>query len=76
MNYQASTCFDTECVILRELASLPCQNYVSTIVKINKVFKTLQLPNVIEWLLLHEACMVAVYTICVLMLLLCLSGTY
>ena len=25
MNYQAPTCFDTKCVILRRLTSLPCQ---------------------------------------------------
>ena len=53
-------------------------NYISTIatlVKINKIFKTLKLSTVIKWLLLHEVCMVAVYTVCVLMLLLCLSGT-
>ena len=54
-------------------------NYISTVaavVKINIVFKILKLSNVIKWLLLHEVCMVAVYTICVLMLLLCLPGTY
>ena len=28
-----------------------------------------------KWLLLHEVCMVAVYTVCVLMLLLCLPST-
>ena len=54
-------------------------NYTSTIaalVKINKDFKTLKLSSVIKWLLLHEVCLVAVYTICVLVLLLCLPGTY
>ena len=53
-------------------------NYISTIaalVKINKTFKTLKLSNMIKWLLLHEVCRVAVYTICVLMLPLCLPGT-
>jgi hypothetical protein len=53
--------------------------YVSTIavlVKINKVFKTLKLSNVIKWLLLHEVCLVTVCTVCVLVLLLCLPGTY
>jgi hypothetical protein len=44
-------------------------NYLSTITalfKINKIFKTLHLSNVIKRLLVHEVCMVAVYTICVL----------
>ena len=42
-------------------------NYLSTIAvlaKINEVFKTLKLSNVIKWLLLHEVCLVAIYTIC------------
>ena len=42
-------------------------NYISTIAvlaKINEVFKTLKLSNVIKWLLLHEVCLVAIYTIC------------
>ena len=71
--------FRHHCVILRELAFVTLPNYISTIaalVKINKIFKTLELSNVIEWLLLHEVCMLAVYTICVLMLLLCPPGTY
>ena len=54
-------------------------NYISTIAvlaKINKVFKTLKLSGVIKWLLLHEVCRVALYTICVLMLLFSLPGTY
>ena len=54
-------------------------NYISTIAavaKINKVFKTLRLPNMIKRLLLHEVCTATVYTVCVLMLLLCLPGTY
>ena len=54
-------------------------NYISTIAafaKINEVFKTLKLSSVIKCLLLHAVCMVAVYTICVLMLLLCLPDTY
>ena len=53
-------------------------NYISTIAvfaKINQVFKTLKLSTVIKWLLLNLVCMVAVYTVCVLMLLLCLPGT-
>ena len=41
-------------------------NYINKIaaLKINKVFKILKLSDVIKWLLLHEVCMVAVYTIC------------
>ena len=53
--------------------SVTLLNYISTIAvlaKINKVFKTLKLSSVIKWLLLQEVCLVAVYTICVLMLLL------
>ena len=41
-------------------------NYISTIaalVKINKIFKTLKLSNVIKCLLLREVCLVAVHTI-------------
>ena len=59
--------------------SVTLLNYVSTIAflaKIYKVFKTLKLSSVIKCLLLHAVCMVAVYTICVLMLLLCLPDTY
>ena len=66
-------------VILRELAFITLPDYISKIaalVEINKIFKILKLSNVIKWLLLHEVCMVAVYTACVLMLLLCLPGTY
>ena len=54
-------------------------NYINTIaavIKINKIFKTLKLSRVIKRLLLHAVCMVAVYTVCVLLLLLCLSATY
>ena len=42
-------------------------NYVSTIsalAKINEVFKTLKLSNVIKRSLLNEVYMVAVYTVC------------
>ena len=63
----------------QEVCFVTLLNYISTIAafaKINKFFKTLKLPNVIKRLLLHAVCMVAVYTVCVLMLLLCLSGTY
>ena len=41
-------------------------NYICTIAalaKINNVFKTLKLSRAIKWLL-HEVCMVAVYTVC------------
>ena len=41
-------------------------NYLSTVaslVKINKIFKTLKFSNVIKYLLLHEVCMVAVYSL-------------
>ena len=54
-------------------------SYISTIAvlaKINKIFKTLKLSSMIKWSLLYAVCMLAVYTVCVLMLLLCLSGTY
>ena len=37
---------------------------IAAIVRINKTFKTLKLSSVIEWLLLHAVCMVAVYTVC------------
>ena len=71
--------FRQHCVILRERAFIILPNYISTVaalVKIIKIVKTLKLSSVIKWLLLHEVCMVAVYTICVLMSLLCLPGTY
>ena len=64
--------------MLRELAFITLPNYISTsaaLAKINEVFKTLKLSSVIKWLLLHEVCLVAVYTVCVLMLLLCLPST-
>ena len=57
-------------------------NHISTIaalVKINKIFRTLKFSNVVLLLLLllsHDICVVAVYTIRVLMMLLCLPGTY
>ena len=60
-------------------------NHISTIaalVKINKIFRTLKFSNVVLLLLLlllllsHDVCVVAVYTIRVLMLLLCLPGTF
>ena len=63
----------------QEACFVTLPNYISTIaalVKINEVFKTLKLSNVIKWLLLHEVCMVAVFTGCVLMLLLFLASTY
>ena len=47
--------------------SVTLPNYISIIAalaKMNKVFKTFKLPNVIKWLLLHEVCLVAVYTVC------------
>ena len=53
-------------------------NYISTIAtlaKLNQVFKTLKVSVVIKLLLLYEVCMAALYTICVLMLLLSLPGT-
>ena len=59
--------FRHHCVTLRELTFITLPNYISTIaalIKINQVFKTLKLSNVIKWLLLHEVCVVAVYTIC------------
>ena len=65
--------------ILSGLTFITLLNYISAtaaLVKINKIFKILKLSNVIKWLVLYEVCMVAVYTICVLMLLLCLPGTY
>ena len=43
-------------------------NYIRTIAllaKINQVFKTLKLSSVIKLLLLHEVCMMAVYSLCV-----------
>ena len=43
---------------------------------VNKVFKTLKLSNVIKWLLLNAVCLMAANEMCVLMLLLCLPGTY
>ena len=49
------------CVILRELAFITLPNYIGTIAaldKINKIFKTLKLSNMIARLLLHEVCMV------------------
>ena len=59
--------FRHHCVIIRELAFISLPNYIRTIaslVKINKIFKTLKLSPVIKWLLLHEVRMVAVYTVC------------
>ena len=59
--------FRHHCVILRELDFITLTKYICPIadlVKINKIFKTLKLSNVIKLLLLHEVCMVAVYTIC------------
>jgi hypothetical protein len=37
---------------------------ISALAKINKVFKRVELSSVIEWLLLQEVCLVAVYTVC------------
>ena len=54
-------------------------NYISTIAalaKINKVFKTLKLSGMIKWLVLHAVCLVAIQTICVLMLLFYLPSTF
>ena len=58
-------------------SSVNLLNYIITIaalVKINKIFKTLILSSVIKCILWHEVCMVAIYTVCALILLLCLSG--
>ena len=47
-------------------------NYMSKIgalAKINKAFETLKLSSMIKRSLLHEVCLVVIFTICVLMLL-------
>ena len=54
--YYAPTCFDTRCVILRDIAFSTFLNYISkiaAIIKINKIFKILKLSSVIKWLLLQ-----------------------
>ena len=51
----------------QEACSATLLNYISTITavaKIIKAFKTLKLSSVIKRLLLHEVCVVAVYTVC------------
>ena len=63
----------------QEVSFVTLLNYIDKIVslaKINKVFKILKVSNVIKQLLLHEVCMVAVCTVCVLVYLLCLPGTF